>query len=196
MLTANPGGNSIPNHHPTASCESGCAYRVETWGTSATGAHKLQIQVQRLFDAISEVSTAGLTTDGSRLMEQSLIGYFIPFRSPRLKLLHRPKESLAFAKQLWAEMLQIVHPRLFIALDPAAYTGINDACEAIGGVQVSSEAVPTGWGNVTAELDEFKYPDRSVMTLRLPHLSTFQLFSRPECRPHVREILMKACRYL
>lgn len=194
LLTANPGGNSISKDHPPASCEGGSAYVSETWGTSPPGAHKLQVQVQRLFDAIA--ATLPSKPPGTRLMDESLIGYFIPFRSPRLAQLHRPKESLRFAKTLWTELLRDIRPRLLIALDPATYSGLQDVCIASGGVRVSSEARATGWGSVTAEMADYRFPDRSAMTVRLPHLSTFQLFSRAECLPHLQEIIGKACKYL
>jgi hypothetical protein len=194
LLTSNPGGRGIPVDHPSASCEHGCAYIAESWGNSPPGASVLQVQVQKLFDAIAERLPS--MPRGPDLMGESLIGYFIPFRSPRLTQLHRPRESIRFAKQLWTEVLQLTRPRLLVALDPAAYSGLQDVCSATGGVRVSSEACATGWGNITAEIAEYRFPDRSAMTVRLPHLSTFKLFSRAECLPHLNEIIDKGCKHL
>jgi len=194
LLTSNPGGNSIPLDHPSSSCEGGCAYITESWGSSPPGSSALQVQVQRLFDAIAESLSS--KQSGSHLMENSLIGYFIPFRSPRLVHLHRPKESVQFANKLWAGLFRMLRPRLMIALDPAAYSGLKDSCFASGGIKGPSEVCATGWGNITAELDEFRFPDRSAMTLRLPHLSTFKLFSRSECVPYLDQIVAKGCKHL
>jgi len=194
LLTANPGGSSIPPDHPTGSCEHGCAYTSESWGTSPRGAHKLQVQVQRLFDALA-LHVPSKTT-GTDLLEESLIGAFIPFRSPRLALLHRPADSLEFAKELWGDVLKNLRPRLQIAIDPEAYRGIHHVCIAAGGKRIASERLQTGWGNINAEIDEFRFPDHCVMTLRLPHLSTFQLFSRAECAPCLEIIISRASKHL
>jgi hypothetical protein len=142
LLTSNAGGNGIPADHPPASCEDGCAYLSESWGSSKPVESALQVQVQRLFDAVAERLPS--KPKGSNLMEDSLIGYFIPFRSPRLAQLHRPKESLRIANGLWTELFRLVRPRLMIALDPAAYSGLKDICAASGGVKTLSEVCGTG----------------------------------------------------
>ena len=85
---------------------------------------------------------------------------------------------------------------MMIALDSKTFRGLGEINIAKGGRLVSSESFPTGWGKVTAEIDEYQLRDSAVMTVRLPHLSTFQLFSRPECEPYVSTILTKGCKHL
>ena len=194
FLTLNPGGRAIPSDHPAESCEAGASYVVEQWWTSKPGAHKLQRQVQELFAAIQcQVSPAhrsGVSIDAS------LVGYFVPFRSPRFADLHRPKESLAFARELWDSLLSPLKPRLFLAIDPKTFSHMDKICRIAGGEFVTSETLPTGWGNVSAEVREYRFEDHSAMVVRLPHLSTFQLFSRRECAGYVQEILSRGCKYL
>jgi hypothetical protein len=119
LITANPGGKDIPPDHPPASCENGCAYVSETWGTAKKGQSKLQKQVQRLFDALA--AKTNFEKGGAELMESSLIAYYIPFRSPWFALLPRKKESLEFAQLLWAPLFDQLRPKLIITIDPHAY---------------------------------------------------------------------------
>jgi hypothetical protein len=194
FLTLNPGGRSIPEGHPSASCEQGPAYLVEQWGTSRPGGHKLQHQIQCLFKTIGRH-----VPEGSRplvSMESSLIGYFVPFRSPRFEDLHRRKESLDFGMQLWTAMLDAKSPRLYLAIDHRTAKAMASLCASKDGRLVSEETMPTGWGEYTASLKEYQFSDHSAMLLRLPHLSTFQLFSREPCIPLVDKILAKACQHL
>lgn len=194
FLTLNPGGRIVPLDHPAESCETGASYVVEQWGASRPGAHKLQRQVQELFAAIQRQVSP---TDRSGVsIDESLVGYFVPFRSPRFADLHRPKESLAFAGNLWDSLLSPLTPRLLLAIDPKTFSHMDKICRTRGGKLISSESLPTGWGNVSADVIEYRFDDHSAMVVRLPHLSTFQLFSRRECEGYVHEILAKGCKYL
>ena len=185
---------TIPEDHPSESCESGCSYVVEQWWKSLPGQHKLQRQVQRLFAEIER--QAGPTAQASVSLDASLIGYFVPFRSPRFADLHRSKESLAFANDLWASLLAPLKPRLLLSIDPMTFRSMKSLCSSQGGTLVSAETLPTGWGTVMAEVHEYQFSDRATMVVRLPHLSTFQLFSRRECLAPVSAILERGCRHL
>jgi hypothetical protein len=93
FLTLNPGGRSIPEGHPSESCEAGPSYLVEQWWGARPGKHKLQRQVQALFESISRL--VPIETRPMVSMEASLIAYFIPFRSPRIADLHHQREMVA-----------------------------------------------------------------------------------------------------
>ena len=196
LITANPGGNSIPPDHGTASCESGCAYLSENWGGSKKGQNKLQKQVQRLFDAIAE--KIDFAPGGAALMESSLIAYYIPFRSPRLDQLPHKKESLSFANSLWSGLFGKIHPKLILTIDHAAFRAFGDLLQQ----RFPSPPLPqhqvmqTGWGAYTAEIKRFGHGHNITTLVRLPHLSTFQLFARPECKPFTDKILGDACLHL
>ncbi len=47
---------------------------------------------------------------------------------------------------------------------------------------------PTGWGNYNAEVITFSSAGRDRALLRLPHLSTYKLFSRPQCAAALQRI--------
>jgi hypothetical protein len=195
LITANPGGNEIPTDHPTASCENGCAYLAETWGTAKRGQHKLQKQIQHLFDALA-VKTQ-FKMGGTALMERSLIAYYIPFRSPRLGLLPRKKESLKFARSLWAPLFTRLRPKLVITIDRDAYRYFGELIDSsMTTPSRQREMMPTGWGACTADVTHYGEGKETATLVRLPHLSTFQLFSRAECKPFVDAILTSACKHL
>lgn len=195
LITANPGGKGIPPDHPPASCENGCAYIAETWGTAKKGQHKLQKQVQHLFEALAEKTRFKM--GGTVLMESSLIAYYIPFRSPRLALLPRKKESLNFARSLWAPLFKQIRPKLVITIDPDAYRYFGELIESsVSTSNKKREVMPTGWGAYTADVMRYGEGKQTTTLVRLPHLSTFQLFSRAECKPFVDAILTSACKYI
>ena len=97
LIACNPGGITIPPDHPTGSCEYGCAYLVEKWRGGPCGHAPLQIQVQMLFQALYGITHIGSSSED--LIERSLIGYFVPFRSRGVSELPCTKEYLC----LWQE---------------------------------------------------------------------------------------------
>ena len=195
LITANPGGKYIPPDHPSASCENGCAYISETWGTAKKGQSKLQKQVQRLFDALA--TKTNFKKGGAALMESSLVAYYIPFRSPRLALLPCKKESLDFARSLWTPLFDRLCPRLIITIDPNAYRYFGELLDrSIPEPHPQRNAYPTGWGTYTADVTQYGEGQHTTTLVRLPHLSTFQLFARDECKPFVDAILTSACKHL
>ncbi len=98
LITLNPGGSIDRPDHPRASSEAGSAYLVETWRNGlAPGAAPLQRQVQQLFAMLAEASHG---VSGNELLGSSLSAYFIPFRSPSIKALAKPRESEQFASGL------------------------------------------------------------------------------------------------
>jgi hypothetical protein len=196
LMTANPGGSSIPADHPCASCEQGSAYLVERWAGKEPGRHKLQKQAQELFNEIALACGLGRPA-GPDLLERSLLAYFIPFRSPRLTELHRPQESRAFANRLWIKLFQHLSPRLIIAIDRDTHRDLRAILQVSqSAILVNTEELATGWGEYRASLDEFTIGESSTMVLRLPHLSTFQLFTSTRCRNQRQEIIARACRHL
>lgn len=191
FFTINPGGNEIPTDHPWASCENGVAYLNELWGKHKPGEHKLQVQVQRMFALIDR--EANLRMGHEKLMANSLLSHLIPFRSPRFDSLANEKESTEFARDLWGRILPHASPRLIICLGRNVQ---KEMCHLISGslgpCTGSVRSFPTGWGSYNAELQEFSGPRGVVKLLYLPHLSTWTLFTRQECMPHVTTIIREA----
>lgn len=194
LITLNPGGRTIPHDHPPASCESGCSYIVESWNEKRPGHSPLQVQVQRLFSKISEHSA--LESCGIELLERTLIGYFIPFRSPRLKDLNNRMSSLEFGKQLWMKVFSLVHPKLTICIDRDTFSNLSTMIpQAFNCHEIHRQEMNTGWGNTKAKIVDYGN-HRNIKLLRLPHLSTFKVFSRPQCEGPMNRILNYSCKDL
>jgi hypothetical protein len=193
LITANPGGNEIPEEHPVASCENGSAYVVECWGTSAPGRHKLQVQIQNLFAEAASACDAS-PDGGLELLNSSLLAYFIPFRSRRLSELHQPQQSRVFARQLWTDLFRYIRPRLVITIDRETYRDVKSIIEDMTErTHLTRQELPTGWGQYTATIDRYKAGAETITALRLPHLSTFQLFTSDKSREHTQKIISRAC---
>lgn len=190
LITANPGGDHQPKDHGTSSCESGCAYIVERWKGQPAGEENLQRQVRMLFSAISRISRD--SKGGDALLNTSLSGYFVPFRSPRFSMLHNPRASIAFGSILWSKVFSMVGPRLVLTIDPHAFKGITKLTKASGGALCQSKSFATGWGDYTADVCHFQFNGIARTVVRLPHLSQYKLFSRPECIPKVEAMLRYA----
>ena len=104
LITLNPGGDSIQPDHPSESCEHGHSYLVEKWGNAAPGRSPLQTQLQAMFAKIAQ--QLGRDDRAADLMERSLPGYYIPFRSQRLIDLPNRQKAVAFAETLWTNVLR------------------------------------------------------------------------------------------
>jgi len=191
LITLNPGGTYEPVDHPRASYEGGNAYLTERWPGHEPGAASLQHQVQCLFASLSR--HLGRVSPLSHFMsEEVLMGYFVPFRSPRLARLPHRAESIAFAKALWARVLRSWHPRLLLTIDTEAFSAIREIITEVNGYHVQEQRrFDTGWGDYQAEAIRLDAGGDAgaVMLARLPHLSTFKLFSRPACQSHMEQFL-------
>jgi hypothetical protein len=185
FVTLNPGGNSERADHPRASSEAGSAYLIETWPGSSRGAAPLQVQVQALSSSMAR--HLGYQGSLSTFMNQRVLSsHLIPFRSPRLADLPRRSESTAFAVSLWTDILTHWRPRILLTIDTEAFKNLNAILlQQPGARQTDSQRFDTGWGTYQAEAVRLITPGSSgALTLaRLPHLSTFRLFSRAACGP-------------
>ena len=187
FITLNPGGNKIPKDHSWESCENGSSYLYESWGNAAPGKGNLQKQIQLMFEKI--ISVTNLPVQRDELIEQSLTGYFVPFRSPRLADLEHKKEAFEFGKVLWTKILKQVNPKLFICIDRDTHKILRPIIASVYGLSLSkTQKINTGWGDYTADLDEFGDKNQ-VKMLRLPHLSTFKLFTSSKCTNQLNQIL-------
>ena len=180
FLNLNPGGDRIYPGQPADSCENGPAYLTESWGYNLKpGQSPLQIQVQHMLREIS-----GSLPEKRDLLYDSMIAYFIPFRSPDLKSLHAKRESLEFAKYFWTQILSDRKPRLIICLG----NEVRNFLLSVFNANHKHFSSPVGWGNVTAEIF---IPDLGPSILKLPHLSRFRIFNRPESKPYVDDLIFK-----
>jgi len=166
FVTLNPGGSLEDPAHGVASCEAGSAYVHERWNANAPGESPLQQQVRSMF--------AWLGRDP----ETTLSAYFVPFRSPSLKKLVAPRQSIAFGVQLWCGILAEVRAPVVVCLG----ADVEKWLILVLGKPRSVTTLLVGWGKVTARLNRFD----SRVLLRLPHLSRFRIFSRPASKSPLR----------
>jgi hypothetical protein len=192
FISLNPGGDIDPPDHPHESQERGSAYIVESWGNKEPGCASLQIQVQRLFGKIASYKSYPGDVK-SFLANDVLAAYFIPFRSPRFATLHEKNPSIKYGRDLWSKLLAVWMPSLIITIDTYAYNSITNILGAARGAILKQEgALPTGWGDIQFYWTRLAVPAnnqpntrKDTIIAKLPHLSTFKLFSNPNCTPHI-----------
>jgi hypothetical protein len=180
FISLNPGGSYDPPDHPHESQERGSAYLVESWDGCPPGQSKLQVQVNAMFKLLADRMGGG---DYRSLMNRSLMGHFIPFRSPNFDSLNNKAESLAFANQLWSKIFNHIAPRTVITMDNHTFDHVRKIIEA-GSSRESSEHVqlPTGWGSYMADVVRYGAGGSRLTLVRIPHLSRFTIFTSQKCR--------------
>ena len=192
IITLNPGGYAEDPAHPRLSSEAGSSYWIESWRGRRSGAAPLQRQVQELFVRIAGI--VGATESAREFVESHvLVAHFVPFRSPNLEALHRRKESIAFARSLWSDILAAWMPRVILTIDRVAFKELHTILLDKPGMQVADRReFPTGWGNARMEAACFREGharEHVLMLARLPHLSRFKLFSNEQYRQPVQQLL-------
>ena len=78
-----------------------------------------------------------------------------------------------------------MNPKLIICLG-------DDVCKNIKKKFIEEPAkfsTKLGWSEITADVYTYKNKCR---ILKLPHLSTFKIFNRDECKAHIDKLLIKA----
>lgn len=192
LITLNPGGSEIPPDHPWESCEKGNPYLDEIWKKGRKpGESPLQIQVQKMFDRIREKTNCSESI--RKLIESSLSGYFIPFRSPSLNGLKHKKEAFDFGEKIWLKILETIQPRLFLCIERETAKRLRKTIKiAYDLPETRLCKLPIGWGNYTADIFEFG-DNAEVKLLRLPHLSRFTLFTSEKCKKEVDNIFTQFC---
>ena len=97
-----------------------------------------------------------------------------------MRELHAPVESRAFSRRLWGRILPKIRPRRIVTLGQDAYRAVLDTM----GAPSTTKESPSGWGNVPMGRAQYG----GVTVYRLPHLSTFKLFSNPNCRAPLKKL--------
>jgi hypothetical protein len=189
LITLNPGGSSRPADHAEASCEYGSAYWTESWAGSPRGQAPLQRQIQALLGGLAR--ELGTATSVREWTDRNVVtAHFIPFRSPSIAALPRSAESIAFARTLWHRILADWTPRTIVTIDGTTFSEITSILRSRPGAKIdAAQVLPTGWGNVSAEIMRIRGPHGMSTVGRLPHLSRFALFGRRESAEHVSDWL-------
>ena len=194
LITLNPGGARENPDHPRPSSEKGSAYWIESWKEKPPGTARLQLQFQELFARIVAIVDAS-ESPRAFVENRVLAAHFVPFRSPSLDTLHRRRESIAFARQFWAELLAEWIPGTILTIDLVTFKNLHGIISNRPAEVVAHRRFPTGWGRCTAEAFRFRMSERgeTVTLARLPHLSRFQLMSSEPCRQPVQDFLDYVC---
>lgn len=193
FITLNPGGRKIPVDHPTASCEHGASYVVERWRCNPQGQAPLQVQVQRSFDGLARQT--GFQGTAEQLMERSLIGHYVPFRSPRFEDLPFKDEALSVGRHIWGRLLHHVRPRLIICLGRKVQRELQSLLQReLNGVRRKTQSLASGWGSLEIAIDTYEIGGQITRLLYLPHLSTFKLFTSVNCKDPMDAVLRAATR--
>jgi len=162
FVSLNPGGR-MPDHAELCelSEERGNAYEVERHITKSPITHQF-LEFCKLI-GVEPIDV--------------LTGVICPFRTDRWA--DAPIEvravGLKLGEEFWREALAVNQPGLIVSVAPQA-TKILSRILAVELV----DRCASGWGKTTISIFQNATGQRLV---QLPHLSTFKLFSRPECRP-------------
>jgi hypothetical protein len=185
FVPLNP-GVGMYHERPKLSFEEGSAYRVEPWGPGGV-LSTLQIQIGGLYDALAERDEG---TTAEELMDQTLALNFCPFRSPDWKQLVNPKESIEFSQRMWARVLEIVEPPVIVCLGGEPMHYLDPVLRAGGAALTGPEQRDSvGWGTVTYAVRRYTTGRGEVTMVRLPHLSRFRIFGRPESQHATNDIV-------
>ena len=186
LITLNPGGSKEERTHSTASCENGCAYLTETWKNYKNPDSPLQNQFKLLFQ---EIAAKLNSKDYVAVMESSVCGYFIPFRSTNYKELADKKESISLAKDIWNKILSKGKFKIVMCIDIQTYNFIKKIIVEDGYKLSTEKNLNTGWGNFKSEVSKFQKNNKVFTLARFPHLSRFSIFGRKESKMHVDKIM-------
>ncbi len=186
LLGINPGGDRFA---VSETFEEGNAYILEQWSPDGT---RLQWQVKAIFDVLAE-RFLGNRSQGRTLLNETITTNFCPFRSPTWQALPRKSEAVAFSTGLWRRILAEVTPRVVLCLGRKPYCHISRILGRHATTRGNITSLPTGWGDMTFELQKFGGNGSYTVLARLPHLSQFKLMSRPECLPYVDEFANQLC---
>jgi len=189
LITMNPGGKEIPQNHSVDSCENGCSYLVESWNGYLPGEAPLQKQVQLLFKDIGEI----LNENYFNLINNALIGYYIPFRSPTFKELKNSKNALKIAKNLWTDILFDLIPKVIITFDKQTYKDVSEIYLIKFNYKLTKKArISIGWGDYCAEIITIVKSNTKISIIRFPHPSRFAIFGRKQSSNGINMILSQA----
>lgn len=187
FISLNPGGDSDSPDHPCKSQELGSSFLVESWEGKPAGQAKLQVQVGTMFKLLAERMGKG---DHKTLMNKTLMGHFIPFRSPSLAQLANKKASLDLSDKLWRRVFEHISPRTIITIDRHAFEHVRKIVrDAKRGKLEQHLQLPTGWGKYSADVVRFGTGQETVTLARLPHLSRFTIFTSQKCQHEVQRVM-------
>ncbi|MGE6126941.1 hypothetical protein ACLH0G_19825 [Aeromonas rivipollensis] len=180
----NPGGGACEIN--TISVEGKCDYYNGEWIKDAKGMAPLQLQMKALYTLIG--NEVGATHE--QLMDGSLMTNLIPVRSRNWDSLVGRQAWLEHSRLIWAERIKQVHCKIYIAISRTSFEELHGHLIAQGfklvGEQINEQI---GWGRVRYQVQRYECDGQASLLVRLPHLSTYKIFSRPACQPAIDRIM-------
>ncbi|HEX6072450.1 MAG TPA: hypothetical protein VFY95_05525 [Sphingomicrobium sp.] len=170
----NPGGGGPNDNYDYSgiwAVETGNGYFDERWGPNGT-----QTTIQKQVQQWHKIIGVG--------PYQSFCANFVPFRSQNWISLVPKTEVLAFAKRLWAWVLDESPASLFVTMGKRPAHHLADLLEAKHVAQF-----PTGWGRQT--IDVWDAPD-GRRVVGMPHPSRYALFCRSGDASEIAEASLRA----
>lgn len=123
-----------------------------------------------------------------QLMDGSLMTNYIPARSRNWHTLKGKDEWLEHARQIWDERIKQVHCKLYIAISKIVFDELDGHLTKHGFQMVDKINEQIGWGRVRYQIQRYERGDQVSLLVRLPHLSTYKIFSRAACQPAIDRI--------
>lgn len=186
----NPGGSGWTEG--AISSEGKCAYYDESWGAPA-GEAPLQQQMRSLFSPLGKM--VGATYQ--EVMDGCLMANYIPVRSPNWQMLKNKSLIIEHMRLFWAMRLRQVHSNLYITISKLVFDELHHLLVEQGYQQIGTEhRAQIGWGRVAYQIRWYEREGKRSMLVRLPHLSTYKIFSNKNCEEQIDYIMSEAASVL
>jgi len=174
LVSLNPAGCKIPIDHPFESSENGNSYLIESWDGKASGKAPLQIQIQQLFNEIGAV----IGQDQNSIINNALVGHFIPFRSPRRSELENKADAYELGYAIWNKIISHNIPEVIICIDTSVPVSLEKLLLDKGYNKVKHTKYNPNWEPIRIHVKKYRYGDNVISLIQFPHPSTFKIFNR------------------
>ena len=195
FIGLNPGGKK--HDKPTIESENGkCAYYYENW--TEKGENKktppddkdlapLQQQVIKLYKRLADIFGCEYT----ELMDKSIMANLVPFRSPSWNALPKREDALEFSRGLWASIFDPSSVKVIICMSGISFQAIGDILREASYEHRPEESFVggTGWGKTKYHIKKYSLSEKSILLIRLPHLSRYKLLNSDGCNMAVEKII-------
>lgn len=180
----NPGGPASENHQ--VSVEGKCAYYNEVWPPYPIGEAPLQKQLGIFYSMIADV----IGVDVKSLMDGSLMTNYIPARSPSWSKLPDQDEWIQCGRQIWSQRISKVHCKVYVAISCVVFNELHNHLVENGYKQVGDSVNErVNWWYARYQIHQFERDGNLSVLIRLPHLSSYKIFSRTACQPAIKRIM-------
>jgi hypothetical protein len=187
VLGLNPAGNvDYPTHRGLFRYENENAYVGVDWKGAGAGASKLQRQVQAVFENLRSRLRPDCPAEAFAVTEVVTANY-IPFRSPDEEQLRNPKDSKAFALELWRDIFAVWRPQVVVCFGLTPFRAMEKL--------LGSTPRPSEWNvqiHFKAMMRLHKLPSGTRL-LGLPHLSKTPVFSAVQHEAALSEAFDDLC---